>query len=97
MMGISQVDKAAEFDSASALTGRRRFESDIPSQKINRRGGADMSRVKLELVGTKYKELVDTCVKRVEDGLDCSGCPFENGCDDFIREVVGIDARLFDR
>lgn len=60
-------------------------------------GDSVMSRVKLELVGTKYKELVDTCVKRVEDGLDCSGCPFENSCDDFIREVVGVDARIFDR
>ena len=56
-----------------------------------------MSRVKLELLGTKYKELVDTCVKRVDGGLDCSGCQFENSCDDFIREVVGVDARIFDR
>lgn len=56
-----------------------------------------MSRVKLELVGTKYKELVDMCVKRVDGGLDCSGCPFKNSCDDFIREVVGVDARIFDR
>lgn len=56
-----------------------------------------MSRVNLELMKTKYKGLVDTCVKRVDDGLDYSGCPFENSCDDFIREVVGVDASLFDR
>lgn len=59
-----------------------------------------MSKVKLELAETRYKEykeLVNTCVKRFEDGLDCSGCPFENSCDDLIREVVGIDVRLFDR
>ena len=56
-----------------------------------------MSRVKLELVKTKYKELTDTCIKRVNNGLDCSGCPFENSCDDFIREVIGNDERLFDR
>lgn len=50
-----------------------------------------------EQVEAAVRELAEECAKRVEDGLDCSGCPFENSCDDFIREVVGVDERLFDR
>lgn len=44
-----------------------------------------------------YKELTAVCVERSGNGLDCSGCPFENSCDDLIREVVGNNERLYDR
>lgn len=55
-----------------------------------------MSRVNLELVKTKYKELVDTCVERSGSGLDCSGCKYEGNCDDILKEVLEIEC-IFDR
>lgn len=55
-----------------------------------------MSRVNLELVKTKYKELVDTCVERSRSGLDCYGCKYEDNCDDILKEVLGIE-RIYDR
>ena len=50
-----------------------------------------MSRVNLELVKTKYKELVDTCVKRSRSGLDCSGCKYEDNCDNILKEVFKLE------
>ncbi len=55
-----------------------------------------MSRVKLELVETKYKELATVCVERSGNGLDCSGCKYENNCDDILKEVLKLEY-LYDR
>lgn len=55
-----------------------------------------MNRAKLELMETKCKELVDTCFKRADDGLDCSGCKYENNCYDILKEVFKLEC-LYDR
>lgn len=55
-----------------------------------------MSRVNLEFVKAKYKELVDVCVERSRSGLDCSGCKYESNCDDILKEVFKLE-RLYNR
>ncbi len=43
-----------------------------------------------------YKELAAVCVERSENGLDCSGCEYENSCDDILKEVFKLEC-LHDR
>lgn len=38
-----------------------------------------------------YKELAAVCVERSGNGLDCSGCEYEDNCDDILKEVLGIE------
>ena len=38
-----------------------------------------------------YKELAAVCVERSENGLDCSGCEYENSCDDILKEVFNLE------
>lgn len=49
-----------------------------------------------EQVEAALRELVEECAKRVKNGLDCSGCKYEDNCDDILKEVLGIE-RIFDR
>lgn len=43
-----------------------------------------------------YKELAAVCVERSGNGLDCSGCKYENNCDDILKEVFKLEC-LHDR
>jgi hypothetical protein len=38
-----------------------------------------------------YKELAAVCVERSGNGLDCSGCKYENNCDDILKEVFKLE------
>lgn len=43
-----------------------------------------------------YKELAAVCIERSGNGLDCSGCKYENNCDDILKEVFKLEC-LHDR
>mgnify|MGYP006966503593 FL=1 len=43
-----------------------------------------------------YEELAAVCVERSGNGLDCSGCKYENNCDDILKEVFKLEC-LHDR
>lgn len=70
---------------------------DYPNEWMSLEKSGDYSMLTAEQAVAIYKELTDTCIKRVNSGLDCSRCPFENSCDDVIRGVVCNDGSLFDR
>jgi hypothetical protein len=54
------------------------------------------SMLTVEQIKSIYKELVAVCVERSGNGLDCSGCKYENNCDDILKEVFKLEC-LHDR
>lgn len=41
-----------------------------------------------EQTAITYKELVNECVERSTNGMDCTGCSYEIDCDDILKKVV---------